>query len=85
MDGDYAPCALHAELLEEGGRDDGFATGVGVRVQQGTADDRDEDYGEAAAEDLGGVADHGTAGHGAEVCDYLGYGHGVGAEVVLVG
>jgi len=85
MDGDYAPCTLDAELLEEGSGDNGFAAGVGVRVEQGAPDNGDENNGEAATEDLGAVADDCTASHGAEICDYLSYGHGIGAEAVLVG
>lgn len=85
MNGDHAPGALDAKLLEEGGGDNGFTAGVGVGVEQGASDDRDEDYGEAATEDLGAVADDCAAGHGAEIGDYLSYGHGVGAEAVLVG
>ena len=52
MDGDYAPCALHAKLFEEGGGNDGLGRSKGVGVEESTADDRDEDDGESATEDL---------------------------------
>lgn len=84
VDGDDAPCALHAELLEEGGRYDLLVADEGVRVEQRAADDGDEDDAEAAAEDLRGVPDHGPAGHGAEVGHDLRHGDGVGGEAVLV-
>ena len=54
MDGDDAPGALDAELFEEGRGADGGGAGEGVRIEEDTADDRDDDDGEAAAEDLGG-------------------------------
>lgn len=54
MDGDDAPSALDAELLEEGGGYNPFGGSEAVRVEEGATDDGDEDYGEAAAEDLGG-------------------------------
>jgi len=85
VDRDHAPGALDAELLEEGGGDDGVAGGVSVWIQKRAADDRDEDYGEAAAEDLRAVPDYGAARHGAEVRYYLRDGHGVRAEIVLIG
>lgn len=84
VDGDDAPCPLHAELLEKGGGDDGMARGEGVGVEEGTADDADEDDGEAASEDLGGVADYGAASHCAQVSNDLGNSYCVGAEVKLV-
>jgi hypothetical protein len=52
MDGDYAPGTLDAELFEEGGGDDGFAAGEGVRIEQDATDEGDDDDGEAAPEDL---------------------------------
>ena len=85
MDGDHTPGTLDAELLEEGSGNNGFAAGVGVRVEQGASDNRDENNGEAATEDLGAVANDSAAGHGTEIGDYLSYGHGIGAEAVLVG
>lgn len=54
MDGDDAPGALDAELFEESCGDDLFGGGEAVGVKEGTADEGDDDYGEAAAEDLGG-------------------------------
>jgi len=63
MDGDHTPCALHAELLEEGGGDDGFAGRESVGVEEGTADDADDDDREAAAELLGEVAYDCATGH----------------------
>ena len=65
VDGDDAPGALDAELFEEGGGHDFVAAGEGVGVEQGAADDGDEDDAEAATEDLGGIADDSSAGHGA--------------------
>lgn len=53
MDWNHAPGALDGKLLEEGGGYDGFATGEGVGVYKGAADNGDENNGEAAAEDLG--------------------------------
>jgi len=85
MDRNNTPSALDAELFEKGGCDDGFGRGESIRVEESTADDGDEDYTEATTEDLGGVANYGAAGHGAEIGDHLGYGYGVGGEVVLVG
>ena len=84
MDRDDAPGALDAELREEGGGDDGVGGGVRVRVEEGAADDTHDDDGEAAAEDLGGVADDGPAAHGAEVRDDLDDGDGVCGFRVLV-
>lgn len=85
MDGDNAPGALHAELLEEGGGDDAFVGHEGVRVEQRAAENAHADDAEAPAEDGGAIADDGAAGHGAEVGDDLGDGDGIGGEVVLVG
>ena len=53
MDGDDAPGALDAELLEEGGCHDTLVADECVGVEDGAADYGDEDYGEAAAENLG--------------------------------
>jgi len=82
--GKYEPSALHAKLLEKGGSDDFRIIDESIRVQQRTPDNRHENDGEAAAEDLRGVADDGAAGHGAEVCDDLGDGDCVGGEAELV-
>ena len=84
MDGDDTPCALNAELFKESRRRDPLSVRESVRVQQGTADDADNDDAEAAAEDLAAVADQSTAGDGAEVGDDLGDGDGIVVEVVLV-
>ena len=65
VDGDDAPCALDAELFEEGCGHDSFAAYEGIWVDQCAADDGDEYDAEAAAEDLGGVADYGAACHSA--------------------
>lgn len=43
MDWDNAPGTLDAELLEEGGGNDGFAGGERVRVEECAADDGNED------------------------------------------
>lgn len=85
MNWNNTPCALHTELLEERGGDDGVRGGVGIWVQESRADDADEDDGEATPKDLRAVAYCDAAGHGAQVSDNLGYGNGVGGEVVLVG
>lgn len=84
MDGDDAPGALHAELLEEGGRDDGLATGEGVWVQKRATEDGDDDDGEPTAKDLRRVADECTASNGTQIGDYLSDGDGIRREVVLV-
>ena len=84
MNGDDTPRALDAELLEEGGRGDLLGAREGVGVQQGAADDGDDDDTKAAAEDLAAVADQSAAGEGAEVGDDLSDGDSVGVEVVLV-
>ena len=85
VDRDHAPGALHAELLEEGGGDDGVRGRECVGVEQAAAQDADDDDAEAAAEDLRAVAHHRAAGHGAEVRHHLGHRHGVGGEAELVG
>lgn len=84
MDGDDTPSALHAELLEEGGRDDALATDEGVWVQKGATKNGDDDDGEAAAEDLRGVADERAACHGTEVGHHLSDSDGICREIVLV-
>ena len=85
VDGDDAPGALHAELLEEGRGHNSGGRCEGVGVEERAADDTDDDDGEATPEDLGGVADHCAACHGTEVGYNLGHGDGVGGEVILVG
>jgi hypothetical protein len=84
VDGDDAPGALNAELLEEGRGDDGVAAGEGVGVQQRAAEDTHDDNAQPAAEDGRAIANECAARHGAEVGDDLGDGDAVGAEVVLV-
>lgn len=84
VNGDHAPGALYHELLEEGGGHDGFVFDEGVGVEEGAADDADDDYGEAAAEDLTGPAAEGAAGEGAEVGDDLGDCDAVLGEIELV-
>lgn len=84
VDGDDAPGALDAELLEKGGGHDGVGADKGVRVEEGATDDAAADDAEAAADGLGEEADDGAAGHGAEVGDDLGNGDLVGREVELV-
>ena len=84
MDGDDAPCALHAELFKEGRGHDGFIADKGVGIQQSSADDADEDDGKASAEDLAAEADDRTSRHGTQICDHLGDGDGIGGKVVLV-
>ena len=78
------PSALHAKLFEEGRSNDPGAVDESVRVQQRTADDRDENDGEAAAEDLRGIADDRPACHGAEIGDDLGDCDLVGGKAELV-
>jgi hypothetical protein len=80
----HIPSALHAKLLKISRRDDPSAIDKGVRVQQRATNYGDENDGEAAAEDLRGIADDGAAGHGAEVGDDLGDGDVVGGEAELV-
>jgi len=63
VNGNNTPRALHAELLEEGGGDDGFAGGESVGVEEGAADGADDDDGKAAAELLGEIAYDCAAGH----------------------
>lgn len=84
MNGDDTPGSLDHELLEEGGGHDAFVLDEGVRVEEGAADDADDYYGEAAAEDLGGPAAEGAAGESAEVGDDLGDCDAVFGEVELV-
>lgn len=79
------PGTLDAELLEEGGGDDGLAGGEGVWVEESTTNDGDNDDTEATTESLRKVTDSSTTGHGTEVCNDLSDGDGVGREVVLVG
>ena len=84
VDGDHTPGSLDAELFEERSCDDGFRGDEAVGVQEGGSDNADDDDGEPAPEDLRAIADDRPSGHGAEVCDDLRYGDGVGAEVELV-
>jgi hypothetical protein len=85
VDRDNAPRALDTELLEEGCGHKCVGGGKRIGVQQGAANDGDEDDAEAAAEDLRAVTDNGAAGHGSQISDDLGDGDGVGGEIVLVG
>ena len=48
------PSTLDTELLEESGGDDSAAAGEAVGVEEETADDGDDNDGEAPAEGLGG-------------------------------
>ena len=84
VDGDDAPGALDAELLEEGCGDDCVAAGEGVGVEQRAAEDAHDDDAQPPAEDGRAVADERAARHGAEIGNDLGDGDTVGAEVVLV-
>ena len=84
VDGNDTPGALHAELLEEGCRDDALATDEGVRVQKGAAENGDDDDGEAATEDLRRVTDERAACHGTEIGYDLSNGDGICREIVLV-
>lgn len=84
MDRDDSPRTLDAELLEEGGGNDGVRGREGVGIEERAADHADEDDGESPTEYLRAVADHSSASHSAKVCDDLGYGYGIGAEIVLV-
>ena len=52
MDWDNAPGPLNAKLLEECSGDDGLAAGERVRVEQKATDERYDNNGEAAPEDL---------------------------------
>lgn len=84
MDWDHTPCALDAELLEEGRGDDGFGAGECVRVEECPSDDADEDDAEAAAEYLGAVSDRGAARHRSKIGNHLRHCHCVGGEFELV-
>lgn len=85
MDGDYAPGTLDAKLLEEGCSHDTLARNEGVRVQQRTTKDTDNDDAKPAAEDLATITNGSAAGYGAQVGDDLRHGDGVGGEEILVG
>ena len=78
MNGNDAPCALDAELFEEGSGHDLLAADEGIRIDEGATKDGDDDDAEPTAEDLGAVTDNGAAGHGTEVGDDLGHGYSVG-------
>lgn len=84
MDGDHAPSALNTELLEEGCRDHSVTAGECIRVQQSSADDRNEDDAKPSAKDLGRVSNDGSACHSTEIGNHLCHGHGVGRELELV-
>jgi len=79
-----SPCALDAELLEERSGNYALVADKGVWVQQCAAEDAHRDDAEATPKDGGAVTNDRAAGHGAEVCDDLGYGDGVWAEIVLI-
>ena len=66
-----APGSLHTELLEKSGGDNSIARGVGIWVEEGTADDANENDAESAAKDLRRITDHDTADHGTDVGDDL--------------
>ena len=83
VDRDHAPGALYAELLEEGGGHHVGRSDEGVRVQKCTADDADDDDGEAAAEDLTGPAAESAARQGSKVGDNLRDRNFVGREAKL--
>lgn len=84
MNGNHAPSALDAELLEEGGSGNAVVADKSVGVEEGAADDAAGHDGEAAAKELAQVADGGAADDGAEVGDDLGDGDHVGGEAELV-
>lgn len=84
VDGDDAPGALDAELLEKGGGHDGLVADEAVGVQQGAANDAAEHDAEAAADRLAAEADDGAARHGAQVGDDLRHRHSRLAEAELV-
>ena len=71
MDWDDAPCALRAELFEEGGCGNGVARRERVRIEQRTADDTGRNDTEAPAENLRGPPDNSAAREGAEIGDDL--------------
>ena len=85
MDGDDAPGALDAELLKEGRRHDGLVGDEGVRVEEGSTQDRCDDDAEATAEDLGRIANAGATGDGTEVGDDLGDRLSVSGKAELAG
>lgn len=84
MNGDDAPGALDAKLLEKGSGHDGLVAHKGVRVEQGAADDAAAYDAEAAADRLAGEAHDGAAQHGAQVGHHLRHRDLVLAELELV-
>ena len=78
MNGNDTPCSLDAELFEEGSGHDLLAADKGIRVDEGAAEDGNDNNAEPTAEDLGAVTDNSAAGHGTEVGDDLGHSYGVG-------
>lgn len=84
MDGDDAPGALDTELLEEGYCCDLFGTDECVGVEEAAADDANEDYGEAAPEDLGAVPYGRAACHSPKISNNLSDCDGVWGEAVLI-
>lgn len=67
VNGNHTPSTLHCELLEERGGPDILGAQEGVRVQQGTADNANDNDCQAAADRLADEAADGTASQGAEV------------------
>lgn len=85
VDGDDAPGALDAELLEEGGGHDGGVVDKRVGVEQGAADNAAADDAEATADGLAQETNKRSSSHGAQVSHNLRDGDFVGAEAELVG
>ena len=84
MDGDNTPGPLDAELFEEGCGDDGAGGRVCVGVEESTAEDGYDNYGEATTKYLGTVTDQSTTGHSTEIGDNLNNGYSVCGEIVLI-
>lgn len=84
MDWDDTPCALNTELLKECSGNDGFGGDKRIWVQESTANDADDNDGEATAKNLGAITDNSTSCHGAKIGNDLGYSDQVSAEAVLV-
>lgn len=85
MDGDDAPSALDAELLEEGGGHDGGVVHEGVWVEQGAANNAAADDAESTTDGLTQETNNRSTSHGAQVGNNLRNCDLVGAEGELVG
>lgn len=85
VDGDDAPGALDAELLEKGGGHDGRVVHKSVWVEQSAADNAAADDAESTADGLAQETNERSSSHGTQVGHNLRNGDLVGAEGELVG